>query len=71
MSASGINNDEMKRRTQYINMRAAQLAAEKQNMPQSLGAEKPKGSKTQLIGTIAGICGVVLLLFLLSYFRVL
>lgn len=70
MSVTGINNDEMKRRAQYMNMRAAQLASEKQNMPQSLGSDKPKGSKKQLIGTIIGICGVVLLFFLLSYFRI-
>lgn len=45
MSTAGINNDEMKRRAQYMNMWAAQLPAEKQNMPQSLGTYKPKGSK--------------------------
>ena len=70
MPTSGINNDEIKRRAQYMNMRAAQLASEQQNIPQTLGTEKPTGSKKQLIGTVAGIVAVVLLLLLLSYFRI-
>ena len=66
----GINNEEIKRRSQYINMRAAQLAAEKQNMPQTLGSTRPSGSRKQLVGTILAIAGVVILLGILAYFRI-
>lgn len=70
MSVSGINNEEIKRRAQYINMRGAQLASEMSNQPTVLGSDKARGSKKQLIGTIAGIAAAAGLLFLLACFRV-
>lgn len=66
----GINNDEIKRRTQYLAMRGAQMAMEDSGQIQTLGHEKPNGSKKQLVGTIIGVAAVVVVLVVLSMTRV-
>lgn len=66
----GINNDEIKRRAQYLSMRGAQMAMEDSGQLQTLGNEKPRGSKKQLVGTIIGIVAVVVVLVLLNLARV-
>lgn len=67
---SGINPDQLKQQSQYLNMRGAQMAMGDAGQTQSLGHEKAKGSKKQLIGTVVGVVLVVAVLFLLAHFRV-
>lgn len=69
--ASGINNEQLKQQAQYLNMRGAQIAQEKSGQQTTLGSEtKVRGSKAQLIGTIAGVVGVAAVLLLLAAFRI-
>lgn len=67
MSHNGnINVDQVKQQQQMMAMRAQQMASNNQK----LDFEGKKGSKKQLLGTILAIAGVVVLLFFLSYFRI-
>ena len=61
-----INVDQMKQQQQMMAMRAQQMASDKQK----LDFEGKKGSRKQLLGTILAIVSVLLLLFILSYFRI-
>ena len=66
----GINNEEMKQRAQYLNMRGAQMAMENAGQEQNLESAPPKGTKKQLIGTIVGAAAALLVLVLLALFKV-
>lgn len=61
-----VNVDQMKQQQQMMAMRAQQMASGKQK----LNFEGRQGNRKQLIGTILAIVGVLLLLFFLSYFRI-
>lgn len=67
MSAiDGFNQQQLKEREQYLNMRAAQIAQEKAGQTTELGAQpKAKGSRKQLIGTVIGVVAVFAILVLL------
>jgi hypothetical protein len=71
MTPTGINNEELKRRAQYINMRGAQMAMDQADQDQTLQTDKPRGSKGQLFGTVLGVAVVLLLLVLLAWLRIL
>jgi hypothetical protein len=71
MTPTGINNEELKQRAQYINMRGAQMAMDQADQDQTLGTDHPRGSKGQLLGTILGVAVVLLVLVLLAWLRVL
>jgi hypothetical protein len=71
MTSTGINNEELKRRAQYISMRGAQMAMDQADQDQTLGTDRPSGSKRQLLGTVIGVAAVLLLLVLLAWLRVL
>lgn len=70
MSISGINNEEIKQRAQYLSMRGAQMAMENSGQIQTLKPEKLRGSKRQLVGTIVGVAAVVVLLVVLNLLRI-
>jgi hypothetical protein len=67
---SGINNEEEKRRAQYIAMRGAQMAMEEAGQEQELRRERPRGSRRQLLGTLGAVVGVLLILGILAYLRI-
>ncbi len=66
----GINNEEMKQRAQYLNMRGAQMAMEKAGQEQKLESPKASGSKKQLVGTIIGGTAVLVILTVLAVLKV-
>lgn len=66
MSSPHINVDQVKQQQQMMAMRAQQMA----NDTQRLDFQGKKGTNKQLIGTVAGIAGFVIVLFLLSYFKI-
>lgn len=62
-----VNVDQMKQQQQLLNMRGAQMAQQKTGQKTELGGQpKAKGTKKQLIGTIAGIAAVIVVLFILK-----
>lgn len=62
-----VNVDQMKQQQQLLNMRGAQMAQQKTGQKTELGSQpKAKGTKKQLIGTIAGIAAVIVGLFILK-----
>lgn len=61
-----INIDQMKQQQQMMAMRAQQMSADKQ----TLDFEGRKGTRKQLVGTILAIAGGIIVLFILSYFRI-
>lgn len=68
--AQGINNEQLKQQSQYLNMRGAQMAQEKAGQKTTLeAAPKVQGTKKQLIGTIVGVIAVIAVLVLLSILR--
>jgi hypothetical protein len=71
MQSTGINNEELKRRAQYMSMRGAQLAMDQADQDQTLETDHPRGSRGQLLGTILGVAVVLLVLVLLAWLRVL
>ncbi len=65
-----VNYDQLKQQSQYLNMRGAQIAQEKNGQQTTLEPmPKARGSKKQLIGTIVGVLAVIAVLVLLSVFR--
>lgn len=70
MMPAGINNEELKRREQYLRLRGAQMAMEESGQIQTLGTTKARGSRKQLVGTIIGVAAAALILFLLALYRV-
>lgn len=58
-----INIDQMKQQQMLTNMRAQQMASDKQK----LDFEGRKGSKTQFLGTFLAIAGAIIVLIILSF----
>lgn len=59
-----VNINQTKQQAQMLNMRGAQMAQEKAGQS---SRPQAKGTKKQLIGTIAGIGAVILLLALKAF----
>lgn len=65
---NGYNNEQMRQRMTNLQMRGAQIAAEKQGVKFDIEPQtKAKGTKKQLVGTIVGIVAVILLLTLKAF----
>ena len=64
---NGLDVDQMKQQTQYLNMRGAQMVEQKTGRKASDGTTmRAHGSKKQLIGTIAGVAAVLFILALIA-----
>lgn len=64
---NGYNQEQLNQRMANLQMRGAQIAAKKQGVEFEMEPQtKAKGTKKQLIGTIAGIAAVILALVLLK-----
>lgn len=72
MMPSGINNQQLKEQQQYLSMRGAQIAMNQAGQDQELTPPpKARGSRRQLIGTIAIIAGAILVIAILSWLGIL
>ena len=70
-AGNDFNNQQMKERAQYLNMRGAQIAEQKAGENANAKPHpKQKGSSKQLIGTIIGIVAFFAVLILLAVFEV-
>ena len=70
-AGNDFNNQQMKQRAQYLNMRGAQIAEQNAGQKTQLGSQpKAKGSKKQLIGTIIGIAAFFAVWILLKVLNV-
>lgn len=66
-----FDNQQLKQRAQYLNMRGAQMAQQNAGQKTELGGQpKATGSKKQLIGTIVGISVAFAVILLLAVFRI-
>ena len=69
--SSGWTQRQWEQKTSNLQMRGAQIAADKQGVKFDLEPQpKAQGSKKQLVGTIVGIAAVVVLLLLLKALNV-
>lgn len=68
MAVNGNNftAQQMRQQQEMLTYRGQQMAAK----TQKLDLEGKKGTKKQLLGTILAIAGVVILFFLLAYFKI-
>lgn len=64
---ANLNPDLEKQRQQYLNIRGAQMA---ENQTKCAPPKQKKGSKKQLIGTVVGLLGAVVILVLLAKLQV-
>lgn len=70
-AGNDFDNQQMKQRAQYLNMRGAQMAQQNAGQKTELGGQpKATGSKKQLIGTIVGITVAFAIILLLAVFRI-
>lgn len=71
-AGNDFDNQQMKQRAQYLNMRGAQMAQQNAGQKTELGGQpKATGSKKQLIGTIVGISVAFAVILLLAVLRIL
>lgn len=70
-AGNDFDNQQLKQRAQYLNMRGAQMAQQNAGQKTELGGQpKATGSKKQLIGTIVGISVAFAVILLLAVFRI-
>lgn len=70
-AGNDFDNQQLKQRAQYLNMRGAQMAQQNAGQKTELGGQsKATGSKKQLIGTIIGISVAFAVILLLAVFRI-
>ncbi len=70
-AGNDFDNQQLKQRAQYLNMRGAQMAQQNAGQKNELGGQsKATGSKKQLIGTIIGISVAFAVILLLAVFRI-
>lgn len=70
-AGNDFDNQQLKQRAQYLNMRGAQMAQQNAGQKTELGGQpKATGSKKQLIGTIVGISVAFAVILLLAVFKI-